>query len=185
MHTGEPVGEVSAAGPVFTEGSLLPADLSVWAGGSAAPPTAADSGLPVDANGQVPVDEFLRACDRPDITVDERLTALIADQQLLAVTEPVIMELSAGARAQDGEDALRSLLLRCKLLHFDSVTDFDAAVRIYRRCRAAGITPRGLLDCMIAAVAWRRSATLLSNDVDLDRVARVIGLELDDASLRA
>lgn len=38
---------------------------------------------------------------------------------------------------------------------------------------------------MIAAVAQRRGATLLSYDVDLDRVAQVIGLKLDDASLLA
>jgi predicted nucleic acid-binding protein len=38
---------------------------------------------------------------------------------------------------------------------------------------------------MIAAVAKRRGATLLSYDVDLHRVAEVIGIELDAASLRA
>jgi predicted nucleic acid-binding protein len=37
---------------------------------------------------------------------------------------------------------------------------------------------------MIAAVAWRRAATLLANDADMDRVARVIGIAIDDASLR-
>lgn len=37
---------------------------------------------------------------------------------------------------------------------------------------------------MIAAVASRLDATMLSHDVDLDRLARVIGLKLDAASLR-
>ena len=45
--------------------------------------------------------------------------------------------------------------------------------------RQAGITPRGLIDCLIAAVAKRHEAALLACDVDLDRVARVIGIELD------
>jgi predicted nucleic acid-binding protein len=117
--------------------------------------------------------------------VDERLRAVIAAEQPLAVTEPVMMEVLAGARSPAREDALRQLLLRFELLHFDAVADFDAAARIYRRCRQSGITPRGLIDCMIAAVAHRRGATLLSYDVDLDRVARVIGLKLDDASPRA
>jgi len=58
-------------------------------------------------------------------------------------------------------------------------------VRIYRRCRRAGVTPRGLIDCMIAAVAWRRRATVLAHDADLHRLASVIGFELDSASLRA
>jgi predicted nucleic acid-binding protein len=58
-------------------------------------------------------------------------------------------------------------------------------VRIYRRCRKAGVTPCGLIDRMIAAVAWRREASVLAHDADLDRVATVIGIELDRASLRA
>jgi predicted nucleic acid-binding protein len=42
--------------------------------------------------------------------------------------------------------------------------------------RQAGLTPRGLIDCLIAAVAKRHEAALLACDVDLDRVARVIGI---------
>jgi hypothetical protein len=62
---------------------------------------------------------------------------------------------------------------------FDPAADFEGAARIYRRCRQAGITPRGLVDCMIAAVARRHEPTLLARDIDLDRVAQVIGIELD------
>jgi hypothetical protein len=103
----------------------------------------------------------------------------------VAVTEPVIMEVLAGARDEKREDDLRRLLGRFELLSFDAATDFDGAVRIYRRCRTAGITPRGMLDCMIAAVAWRRGAKLLAHDADMAHVARVIEIELDHASLRA
>ena len=94
------------------------------------------------------------------------------------------MEVLAGARDDRRELELRRLLLRFELLGFDAVADFDGAVRIYRRCRAVGVTPRGMVDCMIAAVAWRRSATLLANDADMDRVAGVVGIAIDDASLR-
>jgi predicted nucleic acid-binding protein len=72
-----------------------------------------------------------------------------------------------------------------ELLSFDAVIDFDGAMRVYRRCRAAGVNPRGLLDCMIAAVAWRRQAALLSHDADMDRLAGVIGIAVDPGSLRA
>ena len=116
---------------------------------------------------------------------DQRLAALIADDGPLAVTEPVLMEVLAGARSDAREADLRRLLLSFEFLPFDGVTDFEGAARIYRRCRQAGVTPRGMVDCMIAAVAYRRGAALLSWDVDVDRVARVIGLELDAASLRA
>ena len=102
----------------------------------------------------------------------------------LAVTDPVVMEVLAGARDDRREADLRRLLLRFRLLRFDATADFEAAARIHRRCRGAGVTPRGMTDCLIAAVAWRRGAALLAHDADLDRVARVIGVDLDEASLR-
>src|SRR5207245_5695442 len=105
--------------------------------------------------------EYDRATGTP---VDERVSELIEARGPMAVTEPVIMEVLAGARDDARERQLRRLLLRFQLLAFDPVADFDGATRIYRRSRAAGVTPRGLLDCMIAAVAWRREATLLAHD---------------------
>lgn len=116
---------------------------------------------------------------------DRRVVELIDAAGPLAVTEPVVMEVLAGARDGRREQDLRRLLLRFELLSFDAVSDFDGAVAIYRRCRAAGVTPRGMLDCMIAAVAWRTGARLLSHDADMDRVAGVVEIELDEASLRA
>lgn len=117
--------------------------------------------------------------------VDKRLTKLIATGGPVAVTEPVMMEVLAGARDDKRELDLRALLLRFELLKFESVADFDGAVQIYRRCRAAGVTPRGMVDCMIAAVAFRCHATVLAHDGDFDRVARVIGIKLDKASIQA
>jgi predicted nucleic acid-binding protein len=111
--------------------------------------------------------------------VDLRLTELIAAEGPVAVTEPVIMEVLAGARSDAREGDLRRLLLRFHLCRFDPAADFDGAALIYRRCRQAGVTPRGLVDCMIAAVARRHQATLLACDADLDRVARVTGIALD------
>jgi predicted nucleic acid-binding protein len=116
--------------------------------------------------------------------VDARLTDLIARGDEVAVTEPVVAEVAAGARSDDRERALRRLLTRFHLLPFDSVADFDGAVTIYRRCRRAGITPRGLLDCMIVAVALRHGVPVLAQDIDLARIAQIMPLELDDASLR-
>jgi predicted nucleic acid-binding protein len=100
----------------------------------------------------------------------------------LAVTEPVVMEVVAGARGDRREADLRRLLAAFTLIPFDPVSDFDGAARIYRRCRAAGVTPRGMIDCMIAAVAWRSGAALLAHDVDLERVARVVPIDLDAAA---
>jgi hypothetical protein len=122
--------------------------------------------------------EYDRATDS---AVDRRLTELIAHDGPVAVTEPVIMEVLAGARTDERESELRRLLLRFELLTFDTTADFEGAARIYRRCRAAGVTPRRMIDCMIAAVAARTGSTLLILDADLDRVADVIGIDVDDA----
>lgn len=115
--------------------------------------------------------------------VDQRMTDLIRSDGDLAVTEPVIMEVVAGARSEARALALRRMLQRFDLLGFDVATDFDAGARIYLMCRRAGVTPRGMVDCMIASVAGRNSATLLAYDADIGRVAKVVGIELDDASL--
>lgn len=126
--------------------------------------------------------EYDRATGGPS---DLRLRELIVDDGPVAVTEPIIMEVLAGARDDRRELDLRRLLGRFSLLSFDAVSDFHAAVRIYRRCRGAGITPRGLIDCMIVAVAWRRGASLLAHDIDIDRIASVLHVPLDRGSLRA
>jgi predicted nucleic acid-binding protein len=124
--------------------------------------------------------EYDRATGSP---VDLRLAALIAADASVAVTEPVIMEILMGARDDEQEARLRRLLLRFDLLPFDAAADFAGATRVYRRCRRAGVTPRGMVDCMIAAVAWRRGATLLAHDADMARIAPVVGVALDQASL--
>lgn len=115
--------------------------------------------------------------------VDRRLEHLIKRGRGVAVTEPVVMEVVSGARDDDREDDLRRMLLRFELLRFDAAVDFEAAARIYRSCRRRGITPRGMVDCMIASVAHRHEVAILARDADLIRVAEVVGIEVDDASL--
>ena len=132
----------------------------------------------VDTSAWVEYDRATRSA------VDRRLTELISTGGPVAVTEPIIMEVLAGARNDEREADLRRLMLRFDLLQFDVAADFDAAVGIYRDCRGVGITPRGIVDCMIASVARRRRAVLLSHDVDFERVARVVGIDLDEASLQ-
>ena len=117
--------------------------------------------------------------------VDSRLTELIASSDAVAVTEPVIMEVLAGARNDRRASDLRRLLDRFVLLRFevDAVVDFDGATTIHRTCRRRGVTPRGMIDCkihcMIAAVALRHGVSLLAADADLHRVAGVMEIAID------
>ncbi|MBS1847879.1 MAG: PIN domain nuclease [Actinobacteria bacterium] len=124
--------------------------------------------------------EFLRGTNS---SVDRRMVPLVADGRELAVTDPVIMEITSGARSDVQERAHRRLLARCVTFGLETPTDFDGAATIYRRCRSVGVTPRGLIDCMIAAVARRNGLTLLARDMDLARIADIVGIELDPASL--
>lgn len=123
--------------------------------------------------------ELDRATGSP---VHRRMLALIAADGPLAVTDPVRMELLAGAVDDARHEQLRRLLSRFALLPVDAAADFDAASRTYRLCRRAGFTPRGMLDCVIASVAWRTGASLLCRDADLVRIAPVLGVRLDEAS---
>jgi predicted nucleic acid-binding protein len=112
---------------------------------------------------------------------DRRLAALIAATHRSPSPSRSPLKVLAGARDDERDSDLRRLLLRFHLLRCHVAADFDAAARIYKRCRRVGVTPRG----MIAAVAWRSRATVLAWDADLDRVATVVGVDLDEASLRA
>ncbi len=111
---------------------------------------------------------------------DRRMRELVAEGGGdLAVTEPVLMEVAAGARDARREADLRRLLLSFGWIAFDPLADFDGAARVYRACRAAGITPRGLIDCMIVSVALRSGSSLLTVDGDMAKIATVMPLRLD------
>lgn len=113
---------------------------------------------------------------------DLRLGELIETGGELVTTEPVILEVLVGARNDHEEARLRRLMQAFPLVPFDAASDFEGALRIYRRCRERGVTPRSLIDCMIAAVAMRARASVLASDADFARIASVVALELDPAT---
>ena len=127
----------------------------------------------VDTSAWVEFDRATRS------RVDRHLTELIAETDDVAVTEPVIMEILAGARTDQREHDLRRLMQRFTLLRFDPTIDFDGATRIYRTCRRSRVTPRGMVDCMITAVALRHGTNILAADTDLIRVGEIMGISVE------
>ena len=112
--------------------------------------------------------------------VDEQLSALIQDRpDEIASTEPVLMELLAGG-SRTSDRVTERLLRSFGWLPFDPVSDFAGAARVYRLCRAAGVTPRGLIDCTVVQVALRTDSELLAADRDFEAIARVMPLQLLD-----
>jgi predicted nucleic acid-binding protein len=113
--------------------------------------------------------ELLRASGHPaHLTLRHHL----ARRSPLATTEPVIMELLAGAKIPREHARLRARLLALPRVTVRGVADFEAAAELYRACRARGATVRRLVDCLIAAVAVRDGATVLHNDGDFEILAR-------------
>ncbi|MHB1500159.1 MAG: type II toxin-antitoxin system VapC family toxin [Candidatus Dormibacteria bacterium] len=116
--------------------------------------------------------EFLRgtgsdACEEVDRLLDQEI----------AVTEPVLMEVLAGARDERHLQQLRSLLGRAQMIHC-TPPDFSQAATLYRRCRSGGETVRRLIDCLIAAVAIREELALLHHDADFEVLAHHTALRI-------
>jgi predicted nucleic acid-binding protein len=113
--------------------------------------------------------ELLRASGHPaHLTLRHHLER----RSPIATSEPIIMELLAGARNTAEHARLRARLLVLPRVSVQGLGDFESAAALYRACRARGTTVRKLIDCLIATVAIREQATLLHNDRDFDVLAR-------------
>ena len=110
--------------------------------------------------------EFLRGTGSPVCNEVDRLLA-----RSIAVTDPVVMEVLAGAKDDTHLRSLRSLLGRAQLFRCESA-DFASAAQLYRQCRAQGETVRRLIDCLIAAVAVRHNLPVLHADSDFEALGR-------------
>lgn len=108
----------------------------------------------------------------------EWLRDAIAHEQPLGWTDPILYELTAGARSAQRAAELRGLLLRGPLLAVAGLRDWEDAARLYRSARSGGLTVRSTVDCLIAAVAIRTGAPLLARDRDFAALTAVTDLEL-------
>lgn len=123
--------------------------------------------------------EYLRGTGS---AVDARVRTAIEDDELLATTGVVLLELLAGARDERHAHDLHRLLDRCRFLPLEEPSDHEAAASVYRACRRQGATIRRLPDCLIAAVAIRTGSDLLHADADFDVIARHAPLGIAPAS---
>lgn len=109
--------------------------------------------------------------------IDRRVVGAVGDGSA-ASTEPVLMEVLAGARDEHAAESLRGMLTSLHWIPFDAVADFEGAAKVYRTCRAKGVTPAGLVDCLIGSVALRAGVPLLTADSGFARMAQVLPLRL-------
>ncbi|MEX0836314.1 MAG: PIN domain nuclease [Nitriliruptor sp.] len=120
--------------------------------------------------------EYLRGTGSPYNTWIR--DAIVADQPL-GWTEPILYELTAGARSPRRAADLRALLLRGPILSVEGLQDWEDAAQLYRAARSKGLTVRSSIDCLIAAVALRTSSPVLALDRDFDALAKVSDLVLE------
>jgi predicted nucleic acid-binding protein len=103
---------------------------------------------------------------------------LLGTDALLATTEPIVMEVLAGARDDGHLRMLRRLVLGCQMIPLRGLADYEEAAAVYRTCRRAGLTVRRLVDCLIATVAISANAPLFHADTDFDLIAQRTTLRL-------
>ena len=115
--------------------------------------------------------DWLRGVDSAASDLLQRLS--VDPGSTIATTQPVVMELRAGAPASE-LSSLEDVLSRAAMLSVNPDLDFAVAADVYRAVRAAGHTPRSTVDCLIAAVTIRHEALLAHRDREFVRMASVV-----------
>jgi predicted nucleic acid-binding protein len=104
--------------------------------------------------------------------------AILTDRPL-AWTEPVLYELTAGARSPRRAAELRGLLLRGPILAVEGLQDWEVVAQLHRSARSRGLTVRSSIECLIAAVALRTGSLVLARDRDFEALAQVSDLVVE------
>jgi hypothetical protein len=102
----------------------------------------------------------------------------LTEERPLGWTDPILYELTAGARSRERARDLRSLLMRGPMFAVAGLQDWEDAALLYRSARSRGLTVRSSIDCLIAAVALRTGNAILALDRDFGALAQVSELEL-------
>lgn len=92
-------------------------------------------------------------------------------------SEPVAMEILAGARTVEARLDVERLLLRSPLIQFDCASDFIAAADLRRSALQRGLRV-SVVDCMILAVAARNGVPLLTLDRGQAALGRAHGVQV-------
>jgi hypothetical protein len=119
--------------------------------------------------------ELLRATGSE---VDLALTDALREGRPVAVTGVVMQEVLAGCRDERHERDLRRMIAPCRSLEPTYPETYEHAAALFRRCRLAGRSVRGTVDCLIAAIAIEHGATVVALDRDMTTLHTVCGMSL-------
>ncbi|MGO3152665.1 MAG: type II toxin-antitoxin system VapC family toxin [Galactobacter sp.] len=119
--------------------------------------------------------EFLKGSDDPSVG---ELVRLINTGEDIRVSEPIIMELLAGATTPSLEAKISQLTNGLPLAAIQPALDYRAAAQLFVASRKNGHPIRSLSDCLIAAVALRLQIPLFHRDRDFGFLAEISDLRL-------
>ncbi len=102
---------------------------------------------------------------------------------LVVLPEPVKAELLCGARSRSEVTTLRRLLETVDFELIHPRDDFESATELFHKARQRGVTVRGVMDCLIAAMALRLQLPVLHHDRDLALIAPLVDLPEAPGSL--
>jgi hypothetical protein len=119
--------------------------------------------------------EFFRRPSRIDL-------AAVVDLDDVVTCLPVLQEVLQGFREEAAFTLAREAMLALPMVEAPlRQVVFEEAVGLYRRARAAGLTVRSSVDCLIAACALRHGLTVLHHDRDFGFLAKVSPLRVKEA----
>ena len=107
-----------------------------------------------------------------------RCAELIENGDPVAITDVILTEVLQGLRSEGEAQLVERHLRAFPVLRLEELDDFALAAGLYRAARAAGVTIRGTIDCLIAAPCVRTGAPLLHSDADFDRLASCTPLRI-------
>lgn len=103
----------------------------------------------------------------------------ILEQNLpFGITPLIFQEVLQGAKTEAAFRRLKKYLATQRFYHPKQPLDsFEAAARLYFRCRRKGLTIRSTIDCLVAQVAIENNLALLHNDHDFELISAVVPLK--------
>jgi hypothetical protein len=107
-----------------------------------------------------------------------RCVELIEGGAPVALTDVIFTEVLQGLSDQHEAALVERHLRAFPILRLERLDDFSIAAELCRTARAAGMTIRKTLDCLIAAPCVRTGAPLLHRDADFDRLASCTPLRI-------
>lgn len=112
--------------------------------------------------------DFLNGHRSPE---SDLLARLVTGDAELLTCAPVVAEVFQGLRRDAERSRLEKLFRRLAWIEHRGIDSALRAARVFRDLRAAGITVRSTIDCLIAVLAEENGGLLLARDRDLAAIA--------------